>query len=241
MDITARNTSNPFFILLNFDNLKLPLDPEERFEEMYPYQSDPVRRRYLAAVSNLDDAVGRIMATIRRYHYTEAGAERNLFEDTVIVFTSTSGGLSSPLGPVYSGSSSGWVQRHIKISVVIYVCRELRGQHGDLLEAGVRVPAFVTNLGHSNLREDTLLHLADWLPTLYTGLGGGHEADLAQVDGVNQLDVLRGKSEDLRTEVLIDIANFNTTGETKYTHVTSPDWPANFEVKVDRKLDFFIG
>ena len=112
MDITARNTSNPFFILLNFDNLKLPLDPEERFEEMYPYQSDPVRRRYLAAVSNLDDAVGRIMATIRRYHYTEAGAERNLFEDTVIVFTSTSGGLSSPLGPVYSGSSSGWVQRH---------------------------------------------------------------------------------------------------------------------------------
>ena len=104
----------------------------------------------------------------------------------------------------------------------------------------MRVPAFVTNLGHSNLREDTLLHLADWLPTLYTGLGGGHEADLAQVDGVNQVDVLRGKSEDLRTEVLIDIANFNTTGETKYTHVTSPDWPANFEVKVDRKLDFLL-
>ena len=124
--------------------------------------------------------------------------------------------------------------------MVIYVCRELRGQHGDLLEAGVRVPAFVTNLGHSNLREDTLLHLADWLPTLYTGLGGGHEADLAQVDGVNQVDVLRGKSEDLRTEVLIDIANFNTTGETKYTHVTSPDWPANFEVKLGRKLNFLL-
>ena len=76
---------------------------------------------------------------------------------------------------------------------------------------------------------DTLFHLTDWLPTVYTGLAGGTDRDLQNIDGVNQLDVLRGKSEPLRSDILYDIANYNASGY-GYTHTTSPAWPDNLEL-----------
>ena len=203
------NASSPFFVLLNFDNLKLPLNPEERFEAMYPYQSDETRKKYLASLSNLDDAIGRIISNIRRFYYTEGTKEKNLFDDTVIIFTSTSSGLSG--GPVYSGSSSA----------------PLAGQQGDMLEGGCKVPSFVTNIGTSG-HVSSLVHISDWLPTIYAGLAAGNQNEFSDIDGINQIDVLHSMSEPMRTEILYDIANFNSSGY-KYTHVTPPDWPENFE------------
>ena len=82
-----RNASTPFFIMMNFDNLKLPLNPEERFEEMYPYQDDETRKKYLASISNLDDAIGRIVSDLRRFYSTEGEKKTSLFDDTVIIIS----------------------------------------------------------------------------------------------------------------------------------------------------------
>ena len=202
------NSIDPFFIMLNFDNLKLP-SPEARFLEMYPYQKDEKRKQYLASISNLDDAVGKVLSDIRRFYRKEGSEEKDLFDDTVIIFTSTSSGLSS--GPVTSGSSNS----------------PHRGHQGDMLEGGTKVPAFIANIGARG-RRDALVHVSDWLPTIYSGIAGGNELDFEDIDGVNQMDVIRGKSEDLRTEILYDIANFNSSNY-KYTHVTSQEWPENFE------------
>ena len=200
----------PFFVMLNFDNLKLPLNPEDRFRQMYRYQKDEKRKQFLASISKLDDAIGKVLSDIRRFYRFDDSEEKELFDDTVIIFSSTSGGLSS--GPVTSGSSSS----------------PLRGHQGDMLEGGTKVPAFIANVGAKG-RKDSLVHITDWLPTIYAGVAGGNEKDLEDLDGVNQIDVIRGKSEDLRTEILYDIANFNATNY-KYTHVTAVDWPENFEL-----------
>jgi arylsulfatase A-like enzyme len=86
------------------------------------------------------------------------------------------------------------------------------------------VPAFISNLGNSTGTVSSLLHLADWLPTVVQGLAGGPE--IPGLDGINQLDVLRGLSEPLRTEVLYDIANFDSV---KYNH-TVASAPETFQL-----------
>ena len=204
-NIELTDDAKPLFTLLSFDNLKLPLQPEEKFQEMYPYQQDQQRKNFLASVSNLDDAVGKMVANLKRFYRKVGGQERSIFEDTVIIFTSLSGGDS--VGPLPSGSSNF----------------PHRGGSGDLLEGGTRVPSFITNINTTGT-VTTMFHISDWLPSIFTGIGGGNENNLTYIDGHNQLDVFRGNSEPLRSEILYDIANFN---ETDYTHVTSNEWPDN--------------
>ena len=203
--IEIKDDSKPFFTLLSFDNLNLPLQPEEKFKVMYPYQQDEQRKTFLAAVSNLDDAIGKIVTNLKRFYRSVDGVERNIFQDTVIIFTSLSGGES--VGPVTSGSSNS----------------PYRGGSGDLLEGGTRVPSFITNINTTGT-VDTMFHVSDWLPSIFTGIGGGNENNLTNIDGHNQIDVFRGNSEPLRSEILYDIANFNTS---EYTHVTTTEWPEN--------------
>ena len=146
---------------------------------------------------------------MRRMTYEEGGGERSLFDDTVIIFTSSSGALS-PQSPEAGGGSNS----------------PLRGGQGDLLEGGTRVPAFISNLGTNNgAKINSLFHMTDWLPTIVQGLAGGR-AGLDKVDGVNQVDVLKGLSEPLRTEVLYDIADFR---KVTYNH-SSSSAPEGFQL-----------
>ena len=62
----------PLFMYLAFENVKLPLKVDEKFEAMYPYQEDPVRRTYLGMISSLDDAVGRVVNHLKRFSYDKA-------------------------------------------------------------------------------------------------------------------------------------------------------------------------
>ena len=82
-----------------------------------------------------------------RMTYKEEGKERTIFDDTVIIFTSTNGALTPEVhhwkkhtqqklqydslqSPGAGGGSN----------------KPLRGSLGDLLEGGTRIPAFVSNL-----------------------------------------------------------------------------------------------
>ena len=195
----------PLFTLLSLDTLNLPLQPEDRFKEMYPFQQDEKRKNFLASISNLDDTVGKIVSNLKRFYRSVGGVERTVFEDTVIIFTSLSGGES--VGPLTSGSANS----------------PYRGGSGDMLEGGTRVPSFVTNINTTGT-VNTMFHVSDWLPSIFSGIGGGNENNITNIDGHNQIDVFRGTSEPLRSEILYDIANFNTTD---YTHVTTADWPDN--------------
>lgn len=70
----------------------------------------------------------------------------------------------------------------------------------------------------------SLFHIADWLPTIVQGVAGGQGRTSDDLDGVNQVNVLKRVSMPLRTEVLYDIANF--TRVSNYNH-TRPNAPAS--------------
>ena len=77
------------------------------------FQDDETRKTYLGMLTALDDAVGRIVNHLKRLPlkvpflsqgwqwfvddrmtYKEEGKERSIFDDTVIIFTSTNGALT---------------------------------------------------------------------------------------------------------------------------------------------------
>ena len=89
------NTSNPFFLYLAYQNVHVPLEVQPKFEALYPNEEDPARRTYLGMASAVDDSVGRIVNHLKRFSYSQGGVKKNLFEDTVFIFSSDNGGMSS--------------------------------------------------------------------------------------------------------------------------------------------------
>merc|ERR1719369_117411 len=200
------NTSNPFFLYLAYQNVHAPLEVQPKFEALYPNEEDPARRTYLGMASAVDDSVGRIVNHLKRFSYSEGGVKKNLFEDTVFIFSSDNGGMSSGLG--YAGGSN----------------TPLRGRKGDTWEGGCRVPAFIANINQTGIY-DAMFHFTDWLPTIYAGLLGGNVDDLGDIDGLNQWEVMQKTKEPVRSEILYDIANFQNTN---FTYFMRSNWPADF-------------
>ena len=85
--------------------------------------------------------------------YKEDGKERSVFDDTVIVFTSTNG-ARTPEVENWKKASAKNFQSPGKKKLCMFQSpgsgggsnKPLRGGQGDLLEGGTRIPAFVSNL-----------------------------------------------------------------------------------------------
>ena len=110
------NKSSPLFIYAAFQDVHSPLEVQQEYEDLYPNEQDPKRRKYLGMVSRLDAAVERIVTDLEEVEYTRDGETRTLLEDTIIIFSSDNGGMSE--GILYAGSSNkplrghflGWLQ-----------------------------------------------------------------------------------------------------------------------------------
>lgn len=97
-------------------------------------------------VDALDRSVGTVLEALR---------DAQILNETIIVFSSDNGGL--PWG-LSANSGSNW---------------PLRGTKFTLWEGGVRVPAFIWSplLKKSGRVSQQLMHITDWLPTLYAAAG----------------------------------------------------------------------
>ena len=81
-----QNRQRPFFLYLAEAAMHAPLEASQKYFDRFPDLSDVnLRRTYAAAMSALDDGVGRVLDTLKKY-----GLERN----TLIVFSSDNGGAS---------------------------------------------------------------------------------------------------------------------------------------------------
>ncbi|MGI6256082.1 MAG: sulfatase [Acutalibacter sp.] len=125
---------------------------------------------YAAMISNLDQNVGRLVQTLK---------ERGEFENTIIVFTSDNGGLSTAEGsptcnaPLSEGKGWGY-------------------------EGGVRVPLIMVGPGiasHAICETPTIT--PDWYPT-FLELAGLPAQPQQHVDGVSIAPLLRGESMEER-------------------------------------------
>lgn len=163
-DFIARHRAQPFFLYLSYNAVHSPLQAPLGYLEKFARIEDVQRRLFVAMLAHLDDSVGRVLARVR-----EAGVERK----TLIVFLSDNG------GPTRELTSSN---------------RPLRGEKGQLLEGGIRVPLLLQWKGRvpEGREEARMVSALELFPTAAAAAGTTLPAG---IDGVDLLPHLATNTE----------------------------------------------
>jgi len=160
----------PFFQFVNF------LEPHEPImsppELVSQYAEHGIKAEYYANITNLDEAVGRILAALD---------DLGLADNTFVLFTSDNGPAQyTPDG--YFNKSHG-------------SAGPLKGYKRHMFEGGIRVPAIVRWPGHTRAGDTSSEPLSnvDMLPTL-AAIAGISPPDDRVIDGSDMTPVFRGES-----------------------------------------------
>lgn len=162
-----RHRDEPFFLYLPFNAPHGPFQaPPSRYLDRFVGVADEHRRIYYAMVNALDDAVGRVLATLR-----DTGLEGR----TIVFFLSDNGGRREAVG-----SSNGG----------------LRGYKEQLFEGGIRVPFLMRwpgTLGARQVYEKPVISL-DVFATAVAAAAARPPTD-RNLDGIDLLPHLLGRKK----------------------------------------------
>ncbi len=175
----GRGAGAPFFLYLAFSVPHTPLAEDARWTSRYEGKiAEPSRRLFAAAVTHMDDAIGRVVAALDR---------SGLREKTLIVFTSDNGGQKDQdHGSEYDGRYAP--------NKILGDNKPLRGWKGDLYEGGIRVPALANWSGTLSPRVVTApISALDWLPTLAKLVGAPADPKL-RWEGTDVWPLLSGEA-----------------------------------------------
>ncbi|HJP29681.1 MAG TPA: sulfatase-like hydrolase/transferase [Candidatus Latescibacteria bacterium] len=162
------NRDAPFFLYLPLNQPHYPLQPEQRFLEVYEHVGDVARRNYAASLTSMDEHIGRVLK-----HVDDLG----LREDTIVMFLSDHGHSQEERAFGGGGRSTPF-----------------SGHKGTLREGGIRVPFLLSAPGRlpgGEIREQAVTSL-DLLPTIAHLTGA--PLPRVHVDGVNLADVLGNRT-----------------------------------------------
>lgn len=131
-------------------------------------------------MSKLDESVGEIVSTLQ---------SSGLLDNSIIVFITDNG---APTTGVHRNWGSNF---------------PLRGIKHTLFEGGVRGVALVWSpLLHQRPRvSNELMHVTDWLPTLYSAAGGDLSNLDPDIDGIDQWPTFAYDLPSARNDVLLNI------------------------------------
>ncbi|XP_064490369.1 arylsulfatase B-like [Ornithodoros turicata] len=181
--IKRHNGSKPILLYLaqqavHVGNSYHPLEAPATYVKNFHYIKDLKRRVFAGMVGALDNCVGQVFSALHA---------ARMLEDSIVVFTTDNGGAA---GGVDGSVGSNW---------------PLRGTKGTLWEGGVRgVGILWTNKIVRGRMAAQLMHITDWLPTLYSA-AGGDITDLGPIDGKDLWTALVDDRPSTRTEVLYNI------------------------------------
>jgi arylsulfatase A-like enzyme len=145
----------PFFLYVPFHAVHNPLVEEDKWLKMNSHIERYDRRLYAAAVTHMDDCVGRIVKAIDK-----TGQRDN----TLIVFVSDNGAQVNHGGNAYPAPDPKLTNFSSNYP--------LRGQKTQAYEGGMRVPAFVNFPAVLKPGKVTApMHMVDWMPTFANMLG----------------------------------------------------------------------
>lgn len=166
----AKNKNHPFFLYLSHWEVHTPLAAsqerinyyKEKQSTWYDKNYDPL---YAAEVEQVDLSVGRILKKLE---------ELNLENNTVIIFTSDNGGLSSVTNNA-----------------------PLRAGKGTFYEGGIRVPFCIKWPGiiNSGSKSDIPINGVDFMPT-FAEIANADLPVNQPVDGKSFIPILKGNSFD---------------------------------------------
>ncbi|XP_049777019.1 arylsulfatase B-like [Schistocerca cancellata] len=214
--IGDHDTSKPLFLYLahlamHAGNPARLLEAPQEYISRFGYISDPNRRVYAGAMAKLDESVGRVVTALER---------RGMLENSVIVFSSDNGAPTI-------GEYPNWGSNY-----------PFRGLKETLWEGGVRVASLVWSplLQNTPRVSHQLMHVTDWLPTLYSAACGDASSLPRDLDGVDQWEALVSGSLSRRTELLL---NADEASETAAVRVG--DWKLVIGTLQNGSLDGFFG
>jgi len=198
------NDSKPFFINFWLYNVHTPLQAKEEKINKYKEIINPSSRhrnpKYAAMVEHTDEAVGKIIKTLK---------EKGLYENTIILFSSDNGGLiGNPKRPVTNNSP-------------------LRTGKGDIYEGGVRIPTILYAPKHNFKSKEikTPIISMDYYPTLMDLAGISSDKTKAQtIDGESLVPVLKGVSSKKQDAIYWHYPHYHEQGGVPYSAVLWKDW-----------------
>jgi arylsulfatase A-like enzyme len=170
-----RNAQKPWFLYLAYNAVHTPLEIVEKHQSRLPaVVKTPGRRGYLSLLLGLDDAIGRLTAELKAKH-----------PNTLVFFFSDNGG--SGKRPFFATNTG--------------INTPLRGDKGQTLEGGIRVPFFVSWTGQLPAGKvyDQPVSALDVLPTAASVAGTKAPEG---IEGVNLLPHLKGEKADAPHESL---------------------------------------
>lgn len=178
-----RHHDQPFFLYVAYRAPHVPLDATKKYLDRFPGEMPERRRKALAMISAVDDGVGGIMESLRKY---------DLEQKTLIFFIGDNGAplkihkLDAPGGgPGWDGSLND----------------PMNGEKGMLCEGGIRVPFVVYWKGKIPAGQ-VYEHPVISLDVAATAVAlSGLEPD-AQLDGVNLVPYLSGEKQGAPHDVL---------------------------------------
>ncbi|XP_029177436.1 arylsulfatase B-like [Nylanderia fulva] len=186
--IQYHESSRPLYLQISHLAVHAPVEsPHDynNYDRQFIHIREINRRNYARTVSRLDNSVGRIV---------QALGSRGMLKDSLILFLTDNGAAS--IGKFRNYGSN----------------YPLRGMKYTLYEGGVRGIAVLWSPRlHKTARVcDDLMHVTDWLPTLYS-IAGGNVKDLGEIDGVNQWCMLNGSLPSARDKILLNIDEISKT------------------------------
>lgn len=194
INFMKENKDKPFLVYLSYYSVHTPMEAKEDYIEKYEQKAknippvnatgprsilvtEEARARsrliqdhpiYAGMVQSLDEGVGRVLESLQ---------ELGLDENTIVIFTSDHGGLSTGRNAVTSSFP-------------------LKGGKGWLHEGGSRVPLIIKWPGETKPRSvsETPVILTDIYPTLLELTGQPLKPEQHQ-DGLSLVPLLKGESE----------------------------------------------
>ncbi|KAJ1529683.1 hypothetical protein ONE63_006438 [Megalurothrips usitatus] len=190
---------------------KLLEAPQEEIDK-FRHIADPNRRTYAAMVSKLDESVGSVVAALQA---------RGMLESSIILFMSDNG--APTIGNPYPNWGSNAPHRGLKET---------------LWEGGVKGAAVLWSplLNRRPRVSFDLLHVTDWLPTLYSAAGGRPYDLPPDLDGVDQWTSLANDLPSRRSEILINIDE-----RARNAAVRQNNWKLVIGTVNEGKFDGYLG
>ena len=188
----------PAETIRHFEDKKAKLGLSDDFakEGESKLRSNHAHTTYAAMVKTMDDCVGIVTRQLE---------SQGLLDDTIIVFTSDNGGVST---------AEGWPTSNAP----------LRAGKGWPYEGGVRVPLLLVAPGISKpgTTSDVLAISTDLFPTLLAACGvAPREKD--HVDGISLLPAVRGETSTDRP-LFWHYPHYGNQGGSPYSAIRSGDW-----------------